>query len=323
MRNLLLASLTVLVLAAPVPAQEPVRWIVGSEHLRVLYWPQHDDLARLARETGEQALGRLRRLLNAKPAGRIDVYIVRSQAEFEELAGAKQSTWVVGLALLGRRTILLKPVGPQRLPKLLAHELAHIMLDVSMGPAARSIPRWLHEGIAQYAAHQWGRAQARTVARAALGNKLLTLDELDAAFAGKEDQVDLAYAESYTLVSYLASLRPGLGIAPLLDEIKKGRDVRTALGRAYRMPVSEIEQEWLEQTRTGYLSATLPPPSQMIVGGLFLLAFGVALILVRRRSARIRRRMEEEERMRRLMMNVRLIRDDAEPPDGGPDRSDE
>jgi len=323
MRNLLLAALTILACVAPVRGEEPVRWIVGSEHLRVLYWPEHDELARLARETGEEAFGRLRRLLNAEPTGRIDVYIVRSRAEFDELAGAKHSTWVVGLALLGRGTILLKPVGPQRLPKLLAHELTHIMLDASMGPAGTSIPRWLHEGIAQYAADQWDRAQARTVARAALGNELLTLDELDAAFAAKQDQVDLAYAQSYTLVAYLASLRPGLGLAPLLDEIKKGRDVRTALGRAYRTPVPQIEKEWLEQTRTGYLSAALPPSSEMIVGALFLLAFGLAVVLVRRRSARIRQRMQEEERMRSLMANVRLIGDDAEPPHGGPDRADE
>lgn len=322
MRNLLLASLTALTFAAPVFAEEPVRWIVGSEHLRVLYWPRHDDLARLARETGEEALGQLRRLLNAEPQGRIDVYIVRSQAEFEELAGSKHSTWVVGLALPRRGTILLKPVGPQRLPKLLAHELAHIMLDASVGASGENLPRWLHEGIAQYAADQWDRAQARTVARAALARELLTLDELDPAFAGKQDQVNLAYAQSYTLVVYLASLRPGLGITPLLDEIKKGRDVRTAIGRAYRTPVPEIEEKWLEQTRTAHLAEALPPLSEMIVGGLFLLAFGVAVILMRRRSARIRRRMEEEERMRSLMATVRFIGDDAEPPDGGPDRPD-
>jgi len=299
-------------------AEESAPWIVGSEHLRVLYWPQHDDLARLARETGEQTLTRLRRLLDVQPQERIDVHIVRSQAEFDRLTGSRGSTWIVGQALVGQGRVVVKPVGPQRLPGLLAHELTHVMLDLGMGAAGRNLPRWLHEGVAQYAAGEWARADAQIIAHAALGGELLALDELDPAFEGKQEQVSLAYAQSYTLVVYLSSLRPALGVAPLLDEIKQGQDVRTALARAYGKPVAQIERDWLDNIRTAYLVEALPLSSEVILGALFVLAFAVAVVFVRRRSRRIRRRMEEEERMRRLMGQVRLIGNEDDPPDGWP-----
>ena len=306
---LLAASL----LSARAIAEEAARWVLGSEHLRVLYWPEDDELARLARDVGEQSVTRLRGLLDAEPPTRIEVFIVRSQREFEELTGSRSTSWVIGRALLGRRRVVVKPMGEQRLPKLLAHELAHIMLDVRMAAAADKVPRWLHEGIAQYAAGQWSEADARVIADAALSDELLALDDLDAAFGGNYEQVALAYAQSHTLVMYLASLRPAVGLGPLLDQLARGRDVRTALGRAYGIPAPRIEKDWLEHTRTAYLPSVLPVPSELIVGGAFVVAFALAVIVVRWRSARIRRRMEEEERLRELLGRMHVSGDQTHP----------
>jgi hypothetical protein len=299
-----------LLLAAAGEAQEPARWAVGSEHLTVRYWPEHDELARLAREVGAESLKRLEALLGVGPTGRIEVFIVRSQAEFDELTGDRNLTWVVGRALLAQRRVVVKPMGKHRLPKLLGHELAHIMLDERMGPAGHRVPRWLHEGIAKYASDDWTHADAQTIARASLADELLALDDLDAAFAGKPERVALAYAQSYTLVAYLASLQPAVGLGPLLDQLAGGRETHKALTRAYGAPVSQLERDWLEQTRTAYLPELLPVPSELVIGGAFLAAFGLAVILARRRSARIRRRMDEEERLRDLLSRVHAPGDD-------------
>ncbi|MEA3403309.1 MAG: peptidase MA family metallohydrolase [Armatimonadota bacterium] len=282
-------------------AAEPRRWVLGSEHLRVLCWPQHEELGELALEEGGDALRRLRRMLDVELDERIDVFIVRSQREFDELAGGDSGYWVVGRALPRNLRVVLKPVGPQRLPKLLAHELAHVMLDVRMGEAADELPRWLHEGIAQYAAGDFEHSQKRVIAGAALRGKLLRIDELNAAFHGDQDQVALAYAQSYTLVDYLGTLEPAKGLAPLLEQLEKGRDVRLALGLAYGRPVPAMEEEWLEIIGRAYATALAPPLGQTIIGALFVIAFIITLVAVRRRSARIRRRMEAEERLQQLL----------------------
>ncbi len=293
-------TLMALALVVAAAAQEPAaRLVLGGERLRVLYWPEHQELAELALHQGEAALRRLEGLLQTRPARRVEVYLVRSQAEFDDLTGDRNKAWVVGRALLPGRSdaphrVVVKPMGQQRLPGLLTHELAHVMLDVKMGTAAAHLPRWLHEGIAQYAAGEFDEGQRQIIAEAALQNRLLTIDELDEAFAGDSKQVALAYAQSYTLVAYLSEQNPAEGIGALLDQLGRGRDVRLALGLAFGRPVPLLEQEWLEGLRRGYLHALLPPPSELIIGAGFVLSFLAAVVMMRRRSAALRRRMLDE-----------------------------
>ena len=300
MRVATIAFLSTLILAvAPLPGQtEPVRRALGSEYLRVLYWPEHEELAWIAQDTGITAISRLRRMLGIEPKERIDIFIVRSQAEFDELSGIRSRPSVVGRAIPSQLRVVVKPMGRERLPDLIAHELAHIMLDLRMGDQAHMLTRWLHEGIAQYAEGGISETQRRIIAEAALADRLLTLDELDAAFRGDSRQIALAYAQSYTLVEYLGGISPGGGIGPLLDQLAKGRDIRLALGIAFEKPVPVMEEEWLEILRIGQMRHFGSPFYEAIVGALFVIALFIAMFFVRRRSVRIRRRMEHEERMR-------------------------
>lgn len=306
MRRCGLSALCVLILLAPVSAKkpEPGRHILGTEHLRVLYWPEDERLGEIARDAGTDAISRLRGILNVEPEERIDIYIVRAPDEFDRLTGTENKPWVIGRALPGIHRVVVKPMGPQRLPGLIAHELAHIMLDVRMGEKAGLLPRWLHEGIAKYAADDFDETDRRIIADAALSEELLTIDELDEAFEGDREQVALAYAQSYTLVEYLSEIRPGRGIAPLLDQIARGRDVRLALGLAFHRPVPTMEREWLEQLKTAYVGKVAPPLSEAIIGGLFVVAFIIAWLVVRRRSARIRERMRREEEERQAAIGL-------------------
>ena len=319
MRNHATHALTVLacclgcLLAAPAPAQDQTRAILGSQRLRVLYWPQDRELAQLGRTEGEAALRRLEVLLGVKLQDRVDVYIVRSKDEFDELTGAHNSPWVLGMAIMPGRVpggaresyrVVVMPMGKQRLPVLLTHELAHVMLDARMGDAAGGIPRWLHEGIAKYAAREFGEGDKQAIAQASLENRLLALDQLDPAFGGDQQQVALAYAESYTLVAYLSDLVPAKGVGPLLEQLQRGRDIRLALGLAYGKPVPEMEQEWLAGIRGGYLTTIQPPWSEVAVGVAFVVSFLLAWAVVRRRSAAIRRRMQDQQPFERPMGGV-------------------
>lgn len=292
-----------LLLAAGAPAlsqDEQARRVLGSEHLRVLYWPEHEALAEVAEDAGIIAINRLRRMLDVEPQQRIDVFIVRSQAEFDALSGGPSRHSVVGRAITGKLRVVVKPMGRQRLPDLIAHELAHIMLDMRMGEKAHMLTRWLHEGIAQYAEGGIDENQRRIIARAAIADELLTLDELDAAFGGDSQQIALAYAQSYTLVEYLSDISPGEGIAPLLDQLSKGHDIRLAMGLAFGRAVPVMEEEWLQGLRHRYFGHFGVPFYEGLVGVLFIVALAIAMIYVRRRSMRIRRRMEQEERLREL-----------------------
>ncbi|MBD3292192.1 MAG: hypothetical protein GF393_04660 [Armatimonadia bacterium] len=306
MRPLACWAICLLVIATPVCAQEAqeTRRVLGTEYLRVLYWAEHEDLAETARDSASDAVDRLHGMLDIELQERVDIFIVRSRAEFDELTGVENKPWTIGRAIPGIQRVVVKPMGPQRLPELIAHELAHIMLDLKMGEKAGVLPRWLHEGIAKYAAEDFSQADRQVIADAALSEELLTIDELDAAFRGDREQVSLAYAQSYVLVAYLSEIKPAEGIAPLLEQLAKGRDVRLALGLAFERPVPEMEREWLERLRTGYVHHIAPPLGEALIGGLFVIAFIIAWVVVRRRSARIRERMRREEEQRRQAIGL-------------------
>ncbi len=306
-------GLACLALAVAVPAQESTRRALGGDRLRVLYWPEHKDLAELALDEGEDALRRLESLLDMKTEARVEVHIVRSYAEFDELTGRRNKPWTLGIAMLSRRPyrVVVKPMGTQRLPGLLTHELAHVMLDARMGDSADRIPRWLHEGIAQYAAGPLTENDRRLIADAALADELLTIDELEAAFHGDRERVALAYAQSYTLVAYLGDQKPAEGVGGLLMQLERGREVRLALGLAYGRPVPLMEEEWLTGIRRRNLGASLPPLSEILIGVGFVVSFLLALAVVRRRSRAIRRRMAEEQSFVTLIDEHEFADDDA------------
>ncbi len=318
------ALVIALLIAAACFGQTEKRHILGGEYVRVHYWPERGDLAKLALREGDDAVRRLQKLLGVQSDERVDVFIVRSREEFDRLTGVENDPYVIGRAMTRRMRVVVMPMGPQRLPKLLGHELAHVVLDQRMGESWRNLPRWLHEGIAKYATNDFDDTDRRIVAQAAVAGELLTIDELNAAFGGDSEQVALAYAQSYLLVDYLATIRPREGIDPLLEQLEKDRDVRLALGLAYGRPVPEMQEQWLQRIQRGYAGFAAPPLSETIIGALFVVAFIIAIIAIRRRSARIRRRMEEEERLRRLLGEVptggfTMLPDDDQPTsDEGP-----
>ena len=167
MRCARLATAIVLMCAAlaALAQEQPVRRVLGGERLRVLHWPEHQELAQLALREGDDALRRLEGLLDVELAERVDVYIVRSRAEFDEVTGIENKPWVLGRAFLRGRgqtdvpyRVVVKPMGTQRLPGLLTHELAHVVIwdrfgknAKPHGPEFRTLMRQVH--LAEKATH--------------------------------------------------------------------------------------------------------------------------------------------------------------------------
>ena len=164
-------TLRVALLAASIFALTPLaqaqeaRRVLGGEHLRVHYWPRDEALAQLARETGERALVRLQGMLAAEAPRRIDVYIVASQAEFDDLTGGANDPWIIGRALPSELRVVVKPMGPQRLPGLLAHELATSCWTWRW--AGRLAPALAARGHRQVCRHDFDQADRQVIARAA------------------------------------------------------------------------------------------------------------------------------------------------------------
>lgn len=297
--GLALFALATAVLAAP---QAPLER-VGIEY-RLYYWPQHEARAKIVAEAAESALPRLRKVLDLPVGQRVDLYLAATGAEFRQLTGGADPNLVLGQAFPAQRKIVLQPLRGDQLARLVVHELMHVLLQDKVAETGAVPPRWLHEGLAKYAAEDFSMADTMLLTEAVNRGKLIPLAELDRAFDGPPEQVSLAYAEAYTLVEFLAREEPAHGLSPFLHHLGQVGDVQRALLRAYNLTPEVFAERWRRYLLSEYLGRSTSDWGLTYIWaaivGLFLLLF----VIRRRRSAAIRRRMEEEEQTRQGMMTM-------------------
>jgi hypothetical protein len=114
-----------------------------------------------------------------------------------------------GFALLGRDElhVILDEVQrrpPNDLGTVLAHEVVHVLLDQYAGHFGPTVPRWLHEGLAQHlSGDTYLGSREEDLLYPAVTGRLLRLRDLEADFPADPTLRQQAYAQSFSLVSYL------------------------------------------------------------------------------------------------------------------------
>jgi len=293
-------------LGPPLGAQER-QALVGFDY-RVHYWPPRVALARVVADTAADALPRLRRALGAGGGPRVEIYLVRSADEFRALSGGADPFRVLGLALWPERRIVLQPVREEELRPLVVHELTHVMLEEALQPSGGEVPRWLHEGLAKYAANEFTPGDRMLLTEAVNRGTLLPQGELEQAFGGSPEKVALAYAEAATLVAFLARREPTQGLAPLLRQLAQVGEVDRAILRAYGLTPEQLAREWRAAVLAEYLGRSNWDWGTVVVWAAMTALFGLVVVLRRRHSVAIRRRLEAEESILHLTWEARPAR---------------
>jgi len=281
-------------------AQQGTRLVQGNDELRVAYWPADQQQAEIALQAGTQAIARLKYTLDLELDQRIHIDLCHTNKEFDERTAEKNDPWVLGRAFPRQNRVVVKAIGPARIGKLVAHEILHILLQRKLDETGAIAPRWLHEGLAKYATGDLPMEERELLGQAAVDGKLLHISELEAAFNGSPQQVSLAYAQSYTLVDYLASREGKAGLSGFLEELGNVGEVDRALVRTYQMPISQLEEQWLYQITRVYLPQRSPHILDNWVWIAIVVLFVAAVTTRLARARAIRRRMQEEERLRQL-----------------------
>ncbi|MEA1928167.1 MAG: peptidase MA family metallohydrolase [Candidatus Auribacterota bacterium] len=128
---------------------------------------------------------------------------------------------------------------------ILWHEYTHSLINDETG---NNCPRWLHEGLAQYQQAKIIPVDQRVLDYALRDDRLIPLARLDRAFGFNQsrDKVRLAYAQAYSLTSYLIERYGFWRINVILQSLKKGRGWKQVFEEELLLPVRELENEWRE-----------------------------------------------------------------------------
>jgi len=291
------------VLASTALASEQ-RQSLGGPHVEIRYWPNQEDAAYEVRRYAAEALPLLAQVLGLPNDQTVTIEIARSQEEFNRLVGQRMPDWTLGVAFHHQLRVVLKPLRGPDLRRLVIHELTHVMLDRKLGKAGAEAPRWVHEGLAQWMEGDMTPAQKDVLGQAAVEGRLLRLSELNAAFEGKRERVDLAYAQSVTLIQYMQEHGPPGALGKFLEYLAQTGDETLALRWAMAQDPAVVEKRWLEATRAQYLARGVPLSVDLAIFALMALLFVVAVVVRMRIAREIRERMQEEERLRQLFQGV-------------------
>ncbi len=165
---------------------------------------------------------------------RAKIYVFADQESY--LKATNQPGWSAGLSNYREKTIWTYPREAGYFDSLLPHEIGHIIFREAIGEA--DVPLWLEEGVAQYL-EQAKRLGAEKIVLAAMNhNTFVPLDkltEIDSfGLRGQErGGVDLFYAESVNVVSYLIEKFGSSAFSDFCRKLKEHKSLDDALAFAY------------------------------------------------------------------------------------------
>lgn len=169
-----------------------------------------------------------------------------------------ETSGTVAICLFNRLIITsprLLPRGYQWLDTL-THEYVHYVI---MKKTYNRVPIWLHEGIAKYEEKRWleGTPQKlpvsleSLVAEAIEKDYFITFEQMHPSLAKlkKKEDTALAFAEVFTVISYLFNRGGYPFLASILDDIKNGKSTEDAVSLATGVSFAEFEKNWLQDLK--------------------------------------------------------------------------
>ena len=285
--------------AADTDREDVVVREVPEAHLRFHYperfAPAVDELQAGARLAMFKVVGGL----GIEEMPTVDVWVLPELDDYFELHGleSRPPGYAVGLSLSDRHTVLLlHGLGPDRQPvdleKTLAHELAHVGVDVAR--RGHHVPRWFNEGAAVVLAEEWTLERAELVGRMAALGKLLQFRYLDTRFPPHQDHVSLAYAQSAHFVRMMQQEYGKQVIARVLAQVRQGTHFPLAFEAVTGERLRDVEGRWSHELADGSSVFGALADGQVLFFGASLL-FLLAFLIKRRRAHRRLADMEREE----------------------------
>jgi hypothetical protein len=137
--------------------------------------------------------------------------------------------------------------SPARLRSVFKHELVHLFLHAE--PGAALLPKWLEEGVAQWASEGVGdlleQPHPSLMEDAMLAGTLIPLDELRARFPTDRRGLLLAYEQSRRMVTYIVNTHGRAALMDILTDMRSGSDLEAAFYRVLAATPREIEARWI------------------------------------------------------------------------------
>ncbi len=228
------------------------RMEIESDRVKVIFSKGFEEPARLIVDNYQSSLNELKKELNWGLDLKPTVVLVASKKFFERISGTR---YAVGLAIPDKNTIAINIVPlfskTYMMLEVFKHELCHLVLHRHI--KSSFLPRWLDEGVAQWASGNLGelllyedsfRSMKLNMARLAV-----PLEYLSSSFPSDPQGLFLAYEESLSFVNYIVKNYGKDGLILILEKLAQGDDVEDAFWQVLSKSFDVVEDEWIDSIR--------------------------------------------------------------------------
>ena len=274
-------------------------WLeLSSPHFILKYQSPEQKMAAFLLKKAEETREATLQAIKSVPPAPCLIYLAPNWEAFQSVQPAGEPpSWSVGTAYPALNLIILRSPrgmrgGAMDIEEVLRHEYAHLALATAL--KGHEAPPWLAEGFAMLQSRGWNLSWTYALSRGVLTKGLIPLEQLSVGLPEDQYQAELAYAQSFSLVSYI---KTGLGPEALprfIRGLSYGLDTETALRQATGFGLKDLERRWKEDLKKRY--GWIP-----IVTSFFSLWFLASLLfllsywLKRRRAKRKLAEWEREE----------------------------
>ncbi|MHB1355502.1 MAG: peptidase MA family metallohydrolase [Anaerolineae bacterium] len=177
---------------------------------------------------------------------RLRVYVYNNTTDMGKALSSRSEGYDAAVTTLGvavdRATLLL--LGSHRNVRMtLAHELSHLVVGLATDNPFTDLPRWLDEGLAMYAEGKLPSSNQTALDRGIRDNKLLSIRSMT-SYSGKASEVDLYYAEAYSIVDFMIRDLGEDKLQQLLQVMSQGARQEDALQQVYSFGLDELDARW-------------------------------------------------------------------------------
>ena len=143
---------------------------------------------------------------------------------------------------------------PFTLETTLKHELCHLLLHRHIADAG--LPRWLDEGVCQWASGGISELLAtyggNALAKAIMADTIMRIKDLE-TFPKDEASLVLAYEQSKNFIEYIAGQYGQDSIVRILNYMREGNTVDESIQKSLSISLHELEHTWHAHLRGKYL----------------------------------------------------------------------
>jgi hypothetical protein len=226
---------------------------IRTPHFAFSYYRQDERVIKCLVEEAEALRLTITTDLGFDPEGVTKVYLASTWNMYQEIQpGGKIHAWSVAVAYPRENLIIISPRAIRRsnleLSTIFKHEFTHIALG-RVFKGNEKIPHWLHEGVAMYESKEWNFHRISAIMQAVLTGTLIPLSEITEDFPQEENRAELAYCQSFYLISFLLNKYGRQLFHRFIQEYSRGSPLNQVLVEIYGMDLDRLEEQWQRYLR--------------------------------------------------------------------------